>query len=119
MKRKTLFTALVLLISGLLSVSCGKADFLEGTVWVGDLKPLNVPVDEGKLYFTSREKFVLVLDNSVFDEGQYSGKGKTVILQLDNYAALLGTITGTIDGDKMKISLLVADDVDLTFKKQK
>ena len=117
MKRKTLFTALVLLISGLLSVSCGKADFLEGTVWVGDLKPLNVSVDEGKLYFTSRDKFVLVLDNSVFDEGQYSGKGSTIILQLDNYAALLGTVTGTIDGSKM--NLRVVDQYDLTFKKQK
>lgn len=109
--------ALLVLAVSLLATSCGKADFLEGTVWVGSLEPLDVSLKEGKIYFTSPERFTLVVDNSVTDEGQYSGKGKTIILEMDKLSAYIGTVTGTIDGGKM--SLLVAGDVDLTFKKQK
>ena len=117
MKKKTLFTALTHLISALLSVSCGKADFLEGTVWVGNLEQMHISLKEGKVYFTSRDRFVLVVDNNTLDEGQYSGKGKTIILQMDKLSNFIGTVYGTIDGDKM--TLRVAEQIDLTFKKQK
>ena len=116
MKKKTLFAALALLISALLSVSCGKADFLEGTVWVGNLEAAGIE-DEGKLYFTSPAEIILVIGNTVTDKGQYSGKGKTIVLQMDNLSNIIGTVNGTIDGDKM--TLHVGELFDLTFKKQK
>ena len=113
MKKKALFAALFLLILGVLASSCGKADFLEGTVWTGKVEALgDAPV---KVFFVSGTKCSLsVSDGWNTDEGQYSGKGKNIIMDWRN----IGTVNGTIDGDKMKVYVGIIGE-DLVLKKQK
>ena len=109
--------ALLVLAVCFLATSCGKADFLEGTVWVGSLESIDNSFKEGKIYFTSPTKCVLVIDNNEIDEGQYSGQGKTIVIEWNKVYQAIGTVTGTIDGDKM--NLRIVNQYDLTFKKQK
>ena len=109
--------ALLVLAVCLLATSCGKADFLEGTVWVGSLEPLESSFKEGKVYFTTPTKCILVIDNSEVDEGQYSGQGKTIVIEWNKVYQVIGTVTGTIEGDTMNLS--IGNYCDLTFKKQK
>ena len=108
------------LLAGLLAVSCGKADFLEGTVWTTPIHDEAV----AELYFTSREDCRLVvggddtydgIDPGTYD-GIYSGKGNNIYMEFgfNDYYAI-----GIFDGlDRMKVEWGPAR-TKYTFKKKK
>ena len=115
--KKKIFTAVFsVLLAGLLAVSCGKADFLEGTVWTTKLDDESV----AELYFTSREDCRLVFGSGAGGatlDGLYTGKGNNIYIE---FISPLGSYAiGVIDGfDKMKLEWGNAR-TKYTFKKKK
>ena len=111
--KKKIFTAVFsVLLAGLLATSCGKADFLEGTVWTTHFND-EVVAD---IYFTSREDCRLVLGGDNTFDGIYSGKGNKIYMEFSftSYFA-----TGVIDGfDKMKVEW-GTERTKYTFKRKK
>ena len=114
--KKRIFTAVFFaLLAGLLATSCGKVDFLEGTVWTSRINDEAVM----ELYFTSSEDCRLVFPedggNGTYD-GIYSGKGNNIYIELGftgSYAV------GVFDGfDKMKLEWGPAR-TKYTFRKKK
>ena len=112
MKKKIFTMVFSALIAGLLVPSCGKADFLEGTVWT-------TPFDDeavAELYFTSREDCRLVMGGDYTYDGIYSGKGNNIYMEFgfDGSYAI-----GVFDGfDRMKVEW-GPDRMKYTFKKKK
>ena len=117
MKTRILLIALAVFALGLLTSSCGKADFLEGTKWTHS-------EDDGCSYefmFSSSTRVLYVQftpDGGVSSaaQGKYSGKRDLISIEVTNGGGYEVTIPGRIKGDKMTLEWFGGEWV---FKKVK
>lgn len=112
MKRKISLSAAGIILAGLLAVSCGKVDFLQGSVWTGNLDDENAV----ELYFLSSDECRLVYHLGTLD-GTYNGQGNNIYMEFGNFADLYAI--GVFDGfDRMKTEWGAAG-TKCTFRKKK
>ena len=116
MKTRILLIALAVFALGLLTSSCSKADFLEGSKWTREDDDFNYEI----LFSTATRVFYIEFNKSNGEvnyvaQGKYSGKRDIINIELKDGSNEY-TFPGRIKGDKMTLEGLGREWV---FKKVK
>ena len=103
MKTRILLIALAVFALGLLTSSCGKADFLEGSKWTREDDDYNYEF----LFSTATRVFYIEFKKSdegvnYYAQGKYSGKRDIINIELKDGSHEY-TFPGRIKGDKMTL----------------
>ena len=104
MKTRILLIALAVFALGLLTSSCGKADFLEGTKWT--YVESNGKSHEMLFSSATRVFYIQFASDgspSFAADGKYSGKKDIVSIEITDPSNQTYTIPGTIKGDNMTL----------------